>query len=124
MRKALIFMGCLFFISLLTGTAFGQEANSENSAIAIDGENKSIQEDLLENRIAEVNHESIVDQTAPNLNMKELTPLVPTTPPAGIGYPLSNPITETPKGKIYPSQTERDVVVGVLLSAALQKLLP
>lgn len=125
MKSALFLMGCLFFVSLMPGTAFGQNLPTDDTTTAEHGEDQSIQQDLLKNRIADANLIfNSIDRTAPKLQMKELTSLVPTTLPPGISYPLSNARTETPKGKIYPSQTERDVVVGVLLTAAFQKILP
>jgi len=125
MRRALNLVGCLLFVSLVSGNAFGQETYSESSATALDVESKSIQQDLLESRIVDVKQEANTTvQTAPDLNIKELAAPLPMTRPAGIGYPLLDSRTETPKGKIYPSQSERDVVVGMLLTAAFQKVLP
>jgi|GEM_PF-4338744 len=110
----------LILTLLLLSPLVAQDENAVNT-----DEQKSIQTELLNSKLQVVSQsaEEVMTASAPQLNI-ELPVIYQPKTPQGIAYPMGDERTQTPKGKIYPSQTERDVVVGVLLTAAFQKILP
>ncbi|MEL6821596.1 MAG: hypothetical protein AAFP70_07545 [Calditrichota bacterium] len=107
----------LILLSIISVVAQDESSNNQES--------KSIQMELLDSRIQVLSQTSDNDKTEfiPRLNI-ELPVLYQPQTPQTIAYPMGDERSQTPRGKIYPSQTERDVVVNVLLSAAVQKILP
>lgn len=113
--KTVLILTILFLLPLAA-----QDENTVSSE-----EQRSIQMELLNSKLEVLSQstEQANAVSAPQLNI-ELPVIYQPETPQTLAYPMGDERTQTPRGKIYPSQTERDVVVGVLLTAAFQKLLP